>query len=363
MDAFTKITVEDIAQDINSREIAPVLFLGSRTGSLFRGTALANTLKGYSFKDLANKTRVERFAEWYTVLDRLRQNELALHSNIQQALQEKVVSVADNCLAQLMKERKFEYIITTNIGNEEELTFLQNEMKTNRDFEVIAPGSAIASAGNKFKIIKASGDTESEYSICGYTIKNRKNILLDMYTEPRKSIDEVRKRDMLMVGFDAKWDNHVLHAVFPREEGRRVWYVNEEPSVEKNSQLFFYLKACKARCLEGSTGKYELFFMNLCEHMLGSIPTQQILDKLTSIEKMLLEMQKTYQQFQEMTMKDIKGSIAKLSENVDVLLECCNNISPKNTSHSIHDPLKTHTKDSSTPPERKTGRTRKSKAV
>lgn len=336
--------VEQMAKLLNTRKNtggpATVLFLGSRTGSLFRRPFLADQLKGFSNRDLLNMAPVERFRECYNILEEFKkQNQDSdIHFIIREALQKQHVEVADICVAELMKQGIFDFIITTNIGSELELAFRQSDMEEPRDFEVVIPGPGEAMAGKMtkgrtFKMIKASGDVFSKrYSIYGYNIGS-KEIYLEKYPELKNIIEQVKEEDMFMVGFDYEWDKHIIHTIFPRREGS-LWYVNEEQTTE-DSQLFPYLKTCEAKRLEGTIGGYEPFFVNLCWHILGNIPTNQMtLDKLTKMEKTLNEMQDTQHklqdglgllaktvnkllQSQEAMMKDIKG----LSGNIDILLK------------------------------------------
>jgi hypothetical protein len=246
-----------------------VLFLGSRTGSLFRQPFLADLLKEFTNRDVLSMTPIERFHECYKILENFKRQNLDhdVHAIIRKASQEKQVEVADIYVAELMKQGIFDLIITTNIGNELEDAFRQRNMMGHRDFEIIIPGpdefldSRIAKR-SPFKIIKASGDVFSmRYSICGYNIGSRE-FFLDKYPKLKMSLEEVKKQNMVMVGFDYKWDRHLIHTIFPRRAGS-LWYVNEEQTTEA-SPLFSDLQECDAKRLEGFQGGYEPFFAQLC---------------------------------------------------------------------------------------------------
>jgi hypothetical protein len=260
---------------------ATVLFLGSRTGRLFRLPFLADLLKGWGDRDFSNMTRVGQFRECYRILERIFKNQnldREIHFILRKALElEKIqVEVADLCIAELMKAQIFDYIVTTNIGNELEHAFRQSAMQDPRDFEIVIPGPNESIAGKMkkgrgFKILKASGDVAAErYSICEYNIGSQE-IYLKKYPELNTSLGQVKGEAMLMVGFDDKWDGHILHAIFPHENGS-LWYVNEEPTSE-DSLLFNYLDTYQAERLEDTTGRYEFFFTNLCLSTLGFVPS------------------------------------------------------------------------------------------
>ena len=334
---------------------APLLFLGSRTSSLFRHAFLAEQLKGLSnhILFLLNMTPLERFGECYHLLekhfnkqdpgDAIRTISDAIHNIISNALQEKQSKVTDICnadkyVAALMKQKMFQCIITTNIANDLDFAFPQSGLQESRDFEVVIPGPGEFTAGETrndytFKIIKASGDVLSrKYSVCGYNIDNTE-IFLDKYSELKDSLESMKKEDMVMVGFDHEWDRHVLHIIFPREGN--LWYVNEGQT-PTGSQLFYYLKAGNARRLEDSSGGYETFFWNLLRQFFESVPTGQdqiTLNKLNSMEHMLknsLGSVNSELQWQKTMMEEMKEDLQELNTKVELLLplvdctsQCC----------------------------------------
>jgi hypothetical protein len=141
-----------------------------------------------------------------------------------------------------------------------------------------------------------------------------------------------------MVGFDHEWDGHIMKAILPRTGGD-FWYINEEHT-PKETDFSFLLQRSRSNYLEGTIGSYELFFINLCWHVLGSIPSypatlekintmQKTLHEVRDMEPILYEIQETQRQFQgnmdtltetvnqrfkdqEITMKDIKDDIKTL---------------------------------------------------
>ncbi len=323
---------------------ATVLFLGSRTGSLFRRPSLADLLKGFSEHDVLNMAPVERFRECYKILESFKKQnqESDIHFIIREALKEKQIEVADLCIVELLKQGIFDCIITTNIGSELERALHRIDMEESRDFEVIVPehGKSLAGRMTKshlFKMIKASGDIVSgRYSICGYNIDS-KELFLNKYPKLKTTVEQFKEEDMLMVGFDDKWDKHIIPAIFPRKAGS-LWYVNEEQTPE-DSLLFSYLQDYEAKRFEDTTGGYELFFTNLCLHTLGFIPTNQLTTKqLTSKHEGRNEIRDTQHKLQndlgylketvnkllhsqEATTKDIKEDIKGLRTKVNILLK------------------------------------------
>jgi len=274
---------------------------------------------------------VERFHECYCILEEFKRNkqDSDIHSIIGAALEEKHIDVADLCVAELMKEQIFDYIITTNIGNELERAFIQSNMKKTRDFEIILPETRKMTKGRGFKMFKASGDVIAErYSIGEYTIDIEERHL-DQRAALKTALEQAHQEAMLIVGFDNTWDGHLLDTIFPHIKGP-LWFVNEEQTPE-DSPLFNYLYTYGAARLEGMAGEYDPFFTNLCYDILGFIPSVQgnprkesgkqntphnLQDEMTYLTKTinkLLESQKAMK-------KDIKVDIKNLSDKVDTLL-------------------------------------------
>jgi hypothetical protein len=193
-------------------------------------------------------------------------------------------------------------------------------MEEPHDFEVIIPGSGESIAGKiakgrTFEILKVSGNLVSKrYSICGYNIDS-KEPFLNEYPQLKAAVEQVKEEDMLMVGFDYQWDRHIIHAIFPRRKGS-LWYINEEQATE-DALLSSLLQEYQAKRLEDTTiGRYEPFFVNLCKHIFGLIPSaltdQMTFDKLTSMEKILHKVLHSQ--------KGIKEDIEGLHAKVDRLL-------------------------------------------
>ena len=259
---------------------ATVLFLGSRTSSLFRHAVLADLLKDFADHDILNMTPVKRFHECYEILEDLkRQNQNSdMHAIMRKALQERQVKSADLYVAELIKQRIFDCIVTTNIGGELEEAFRQSGMIEHRDFEVAAPGWGEPivggmTRGQECKIIKASGDVFSQR----YAMLGNPGFFLEKYPHLKTSLAQVKDQNMLMVGFDYKWDRHLIHVLFPRRAGS-LWYVNEEQTTE-SSLLFSYLQDYEVKRFEGTTGGYEPFFENLCNAL--NITPNALINQIT----------------------------------------------------------------------------------
>jgi len=319
-----KFDVEYIAKTLSAKKGAgqTILFLGARTGSLFRRNTLVEKLKQDSILDLSKLAPVERFRECFKILESYKNDnqDSDIRDIIHEALQAKRLEAADLCVAELMKEKIFSFIITTNIGDELELAFQYSDIQEHTHFEVATPehGKTLLEKkeGHLFKLIKVNGTGYTKlYGIGQYTIDSD-TMYLDHYPDLETSLEQIKDRNMLMVGFDYEWDGHILKALLPRTKGT-FWYVNEEQTKE-DSALSFYLQ--KSKRIEGTIGSYELFFMNLCWYILGTIPLHPVTrDQIERMQKALDEARDT-----DSTLRDIGDTQDKLQENVDTLTKTVN---------------------------------------
>jgi hypothetical protein len=227
-----------------------------------------------------------------------------------------------------MKAQIFDYIITTNIGDELECAFIQSNMKKPQDFEVVLPAARKMGKGHGFKMFKASGDAIAKrYSIGEYTIDIEESYF-DQEAVLKTALEQVNHEAMLIVGFDNTWDGHLLDTIFPHIKGP-LWFVNEEQTPQ-DSKLFNYLHTYGADRIESPAGGYDHFFTDLCLTLGFTLPIQD--DPRTDNRKhnpspnlqdemaLLTQTVKNLRKSQQAMKRDIKGDIKNLSDKVDRLL-------------------------------------------
>ncbi len=309
-------SIQSIARELQRKTAERsniVLFLGSRSGSLFRRPLLGELLAPIE------RFPIERFQKCHSILSSRDSDALIV---IGKALEDaRRVEVADTCLAELIKHHIFTTVLTTNIGCELELAFIQCDMVKQSliasplECEVIYHWSSLqpinmspdaSYSRNAIRVFKIFGDFGSKE----YTVNNGPEYL-EQHPEIKHILEQVQDSNMLVVGFDEVWDKHVKSRLFTRKSGK-FWYVNEEKPKD-NTFLSLILQEKSNASIFGVEGSYEIFFLNLCWHILGTIPTYQVtLDKLTRLEKDL--------QIVRDTQQAIQHEVGALTRNVDTLL-------------------------------------------
>src|SRR5579859_7028723 len=114
----SKIQIAEIARELEERKNEnrrPVLILGSRAGGLFRSQYFNETMLKYSMRNFADLTLREQFSQCYDILDKETMARTDLKIIITKALENLNFAIADDCLAELVKQGLFEFIFTNNV--------------------------------------------------------------------------------------------------------------------------------------------------------------------------------------------------------------------------------------------------------
>jgi len=117
-----------------------VLLLGARTGGLFRSDHFYESLQEFSNRDFNKLSPLEKFNECHSILTSDHFSEAEIHSIVRTSLRDLTVTIADACLAELVKQGYFEEIISTNIDDMLEQALVEIEMQEQREFEVLIAG-------------------------------------------------------------------------------------------------------------------------------------------------------------------------------------------------------------------------------
>ena len=138
----SEVQVTDIAKWLERRKDAgrsTVLFLGARTGGLFRSKMLYGTVQYFSLRAFNNMSRLEQFDECYRVLREQDLSKSEIDTILIAALQGLQITETDISLAELVKRGFFETIISTNIDDLLTKAFVQVGMEETNDFQVFIP--------------------------------------------------------------------------------------------------------------------------------------------------------------------------------------------------------------------------------
>jgi hypothetical protein len=303
-----------------------VLFLGARSGGLFRSLAFSGAMERFSTRNFAFLSPQDQFAESYRVLHALQSSENELYSHLKEFLRDVTITDADICLAELVKQRLFSVIVSTNIDDVLERAFSEVEMREPHDFDVVIPERGpepeLGYPERRLycRIIKAFGDLNSR----SYILVKR-HTYLDANQKLKKLLEDALARDVLVVGLDAAWDEEVIRAFLPRASS--LWFVNEDRLLDHPLVSRLCQGRQQVRYIAGQEGSYEAFFKALHWHLAGGMPmnyqfTRDILSRLqviasnqrslyTEIHRMLLEHKR------EMAL--LRQELSDLKQKFDIL--------------------------------------------
>jgi len=261
-ESFDIVKMAEFLKLRKKTQATTLLVLGSRAGGLIRSSFLPETLRDFS-TNFDGLLPLQKFAECFHILNRVTSIQGDVYDILRTALQEVDIAHADICVARLAKQGFFNRLVTANIDNILEQAFMQSDMRQLRDFDVFIPRNGASNKSTRFTGIKQSflvvkffGDLAVEE----YNITSRVRHLT-VAENLQQLMDTIRDWNILLVGFDPIWDQHILPALFPRNG--TVWYVNEE-SPYRSSLLDDWLQNSNAQCIIGPEGQYERFFQKLC---------------------------------------------------------------------------------------------------
>lgn len=309
-DERTVLDVDEIATLLKIRKQnghATVLVLGSRAGAFFQSEQFYQTFQQWSARDFRHLTQRERFQECYTVLTTMadRYGELDTYHMLRTFIDKSGPTRADICLADLIQQGYFEEIISTNIDDSLEQALINAEMRTGRDFEIYDSKNDERTA-LFCRIIKVFGDLrDRDYAI------GERLAFLDSDKNRKALIERLLKKETLMIGFDALWDQAMLHVI--AAEGETLWFVNEE-DLGNNPLLVDLLQVRKAKSILVEGG-YEQFITKLYRHLTGiPVPVNYLLG--SSILDQLQQLQRGQKRLQEEN-ANILNEIKQLRQQID----------------------------------------------
>jgi hypothetical protein len=297
-------SIQKMVQLLNMRKNMKrrtILFLGARTGGLFRSQAFYKDLKPFSLRDFSDMDDFEKFAECYRLLSRSEDfSETDIDTILTNALREVKVAYIDICIAELLKQGIFDLVITTCIDDilEQALIYMGQQ----RNFSTFVPGRDPSTQNRSMQLGLGRNDTIKIWKVfgdilsCSYYLPNRISHVQE-HSDLRSVLEETRARDILMVGFDPVWDGDLVSTLFPRTASpHSFWYVNAQKP-EEGSALSQYLEDCGAKCINGVEGNHENFFQKLYLDMTGKLPAPyQIEQELHQINNELAYLRQEVQQ-------------------------------------------------------------------
>ncbi len=266
-----RTTVSEITRLIRLRRNASrpiVLFLGARAGGLFNNPIFYELIELLS-KDPAKFQKLgalEKFAECYRILAEQRENDI--YGVLRKALEKKAERRReDEYLAQLVKERFFDLIISTNIDSLLERSFERAELNELQDYNVFIAGRDharvdLAGFRGHCLILKVFGDLETR------TYKTAGNVFdIDVDRNLAEYLRSVLSNHLLAVGYDPVWDDPIA-AVFPTSTDG-IDYVNIDQPLE-GSQMASIIRRRRGNYLIENTEEFTKFFQVLYTSLLSN---------------------------------------------------------------------------------------------
>lgn len=325
---ISRIGVAELAElleDRKSENQNVALILGSRAGALSRseGFVDAMALSSKSMLSFVDKNERERFSECYTLLQ-IEKAKPAI-GEIERLLKEKTrdinSSMADSCIAELVEQKVFKLILTTNaddllydafttLGLKEKQNFVDFDLGrlsiTDTIDEIL---SYSYEKRNACKILKFYGD------IGAFVHRLDKTQMQKEISQGVKTLLERMKiKEILIVGIDLTWDEMILSALPARLE--TIWFVNEDERV-KDAFYSLYQRAEDAKFITGQQGSSEKFFKALYWQINPGIPplTSQLQKQLNMMQLDLVHIKERLKSLEEHSHEQASIDILKNTES------------------------------------------------
>jgi hypothetical protein len=280
----SRIDITELAELLEDRKNTNqkiALILGSRTGALFRNQEFAEEMVQYSTitRSFVGMNERESFNECYTLL--LAAKTLIGRRDLEILLNQKIrkidFSMADDCLAELIEQKVFKMILSSNaddllydalttLGLKEKHDFVNFDLSrpSIRDTvdEIIFHEKA-----NACKVIKFYNDVdEFVYSL------DRPQAQGEICQCVKELLERMRIKEALVVGIDLAWDHVILSALPPQI--KTIWFVNEDEHVKETFRST-YGKIEQFRFITGGQGGYEKFLKAFYWQINPGIPPRR----------------------------------------------------------------------------------------
>ena len=276
-----------------------VLFLGGRTGGLFRSQNLYKIIRPFAIRTLNGLSRTEQFGECFKVLREKGFGETELDIIFTASLEGLEVSRADSCLAELIKQKLFDVVISTNIDDLLERALEHVNMRASLDdFYVHIPkrnNPTFAGMQRTFTFVKAFGDKEA------HEYRMKEEFYLNGDKDLKEDLQSYLERDILMIGFDPTWDQEI-DDIYPLE-GKSLWYVDEQLPAD-SSRIWRALHHRQgSRYIKGVPGTYDSFMQELHNCLIGRGPlshelVREMFNQLQEIREVAVQIRNDISQLQ-----------------------------------------------------------------
>jgi hypothetical protein len=275
----SKIDIMDLAERLEERKNSGsriALILGSRAGALFRSKDFPEEMAPYSTRKSfsVDTNEIGRFSECYDLLKKAKSQEAPgdLEKLLNEQIKNTEYSFADECMADLVKQKIFKVVLSFNPDDILYGAFTAAALKKNEDFVEIDFDRfgryTVEEIRNHTKracaVIKLFNDV---YTFVRSLDKPRVQEEVSLWV--RNLLEDWKIKEVLLVGIDLKWDHIILSALSSRL--KTILFVNED---EPGKEEFYasYKELEKIEYIAGGKGEYEKFLQMLYWHINTGLP-------------------------------------------------------------------------------------------
>lgn len=328
---MSKIDITELAdlledrKNNNSQKIA--LILGSRAGALFRSQSFIDAMAHYRasphfFVDMNER---ERFGACHALLKQAKEREAGndLEITLKQTIKDVPFSMADDCMAELVKQEIFKMILSFNPDDLLYSAFTALDLKKEDDFVEFDFDHNDDQTVNEIRLhdkIKACKVIKFFNDVEAFIYKLDKLQELESISACVKTLlERMRIKEVLIVGIDLTWDHIILSALPSRL--KTVWFVNEDEQV-KDLFCSKYAEVGQIRFITGSQGRYDKFIRTLYFQLNPGIPphryelTSRLQNQLNVMQQELKSLNDGMKNLQDGNSR-VQRQLTKLSMQVE----------------------------------------------
>lgn len=270
-----------------------VLVLGSRAGGLFRSQELAGAVQRFFGHNQPVSSQEDPFEVAYHFFEQARSGKSWLPHLLKRFLQDVRVAEADLSLAELIKQRLFRVVISTNIDGLLEEALDRAGLRRIFEFEVLVPKQGADFDPDppehqvRCQLIKAFGDLSD---LSSHEIIKDKSYL-DNHPSWKAWLEKTLKGDVLAVGLDVNWDQEIIRAFSSSKNA--LWFVHEK-DLQDHQVVKRAFHERQVKYIAGEEGVCGTFFQELRQRLAPSLPPISPRETLINRSAELQEIDKAF---------------------------------------------------------------------
>jgi len=303
------------------------LILGSRAGALFHSPSFIDAMAQYSaipqfFVDMNER---ERFSTCYSLLKQAKEREAGndLKITLKQIIKDVRFSMADECMAEFVKQDIFKVILSFNPDDLLYGAFTALDLKKEDDFVEFdldhidnhtIDEIRLHDKVKACKVIKFFNDVEAFIHKLDKP-QELENIRVCVKT----LLERMRIKEVLIVGIDLTWDHMILSSLPSRL--KTAWFVNEDEQV-KADFCSKYSEIEQIGFVTGTQGRYDKFLRTLYFQLNPGIPplryelTSRLQNQLNVMQQELKSLTKVTKDTYDLNLK-MHRQIIQLAQQVE----------------------------------------------